>query len=141
MMMRLILGAALFTLALLYLGTSYAVAETAPQTEIVPLGYDNLALEKTTLPFYAPSDNTLPWAYVRGEVGNPAADYPVIIQIYDAHGSPVLFTQTAVDEDNRYEYQFRVRDVLQDGTVIKIFEGDYTVIVFKTVHQNDQTLV
>lgn len=103
-----------------------------PITEIIPLG-EGIGIEKTTLVFHAASDNTLPWGFVEGKIANHVADYPVIIQIYDHEGQPTHFAQTNVEEDGSYEYKFRVRNV-DDGQTINIFEGDYSVKIFKVVY-------
>lgn len=92
----------------------------------------SIVLEKKTIRMYIPIDNKLPWGFVEGKVANPAEGYPVIIQIYK-DGKPVHFAQTDVKEDGSYEYRFRVRNVDGDQ-VINIFQGDYTVRIFKTVY-------
>jgi len=58
-------------------------------------------------------------------------DHPVIIQIYK-EGKPVHFAQVPVNDDGTYQYRFRVLDVT-DNKTIRIFEGDYTVKIFKVV--------
>ncbi len=92
----------------------------------------SIVLEKKTIPMHIAADNTLPWGFVEGKVVNPVEGYPVIIQIYK-DGKPVHFAQTDVKEDGSYEYKFRVRNVDGDQ-VINIFQGDYTVKIFKTVY-------
>lgn len=92
----------------------------------------SIVLEKKTIPMHIATDNTLPWGFVEGKVVNPVEGYPVIIQIYK-DGKPVHFAQTDVKEDGSYEYKFRVRNVDGDQ-VINIFQGDYTVKIFKTVY-------
>lgn len=101
------------------------------ETSITPLG-ESVGLEKTIVPFHAPKQNKLPWGFVEGKIANPVEGYPVIIQIYK-DGEAIHFAQTDVKEDGTYEYKFRVRDVT-DGKVTKIFEGDYTVKIFKVVY-------
>lgn len=101
------------------------------ETSITPLG-ESIGLEKTIVPFHAPKQNKLPWGFVEGKIANPVEGYPVIIQIYK-DGEAIHFAQTDVKEDGTYEYKFRVRDVT-DGKVTKIFEGDYTVKIFKVVY-------
>ena len=68
------------------------------------------------------------------------ADYPVIIQIFDndeiVTGNSVgaiHFAQTSVNENGSYEYRFRVLDSEQ-GQTTKIFDGSYTVKIFKVVY-------
>lgn len=148
--MRLVVGAALLAAALALLGAPYAAAEggsqaackppmssaaqpeDGPRTTLSPIG-NGMAVERTVLQFYAPADNTLPWAYVRGAIANHVPDYPVIIQMYSSDGDPVHFAQVGVDEEGQYEYRFRVRDV-QGDAVINVFEGQYAVKIFKVVY-------
>jgi len=101
-------------------------------TEIIPLNGE-IGIEKTVLFLHAPADNKLPWGFVVGKIANHVPDYPVIIQIYDGDGKATHFAQTNVKEDGSYEYRFRVRNVDNDQ-VINIFEGDYTVKIFKVVY-------
>ena len=100
-------------------------------TEIMPID-DSLALEKTTLTMNIPSNNKLPFGFVEGKFNNAAVEYPVIIQIYKGKDA-YHFAQTDVKADGSYEYRFRVLDSNSDRT-IKIFEGDYTVKIFKVVN-------
>lgn len=100
----------------------------------------NIEIEKTVITFSVPEDNISPWGFVEGKIANPVPDYPVIIQFYDnddqINGNnlgAVHFAQIPVNEDGTYEYKFRVRNV--DGDEItNIFEGDYTVKIFKVVY-------
>jgi hypothetical protein len=100
-------------------------------TEIIPID-DSLALEKTTLTMNIPSNNKLPFGFVEGKITNAAVEYPVIIQIYKGNDA-YHFAQADVKADGSYEYRFRVLDSNSDRT-IKIFEGDYTVKIFKVVN-------
>jgi len=100
-------------------------------TEIMPIN-DSLAIEKTTLTMNVPSNNKLPFGFVEGKIKNAAIEYPVIIQIYKGNDA-YHFAQTDVKADGSYEYRFRVLDSNSERT-IKIFEGDYTVKIFKVVH-------
>jgi hypothetical protein len=100
-------------------------------TEIIPID-DTLALEKTTLTMNIPSNNKLPFGSVWGKINNAALDYPVIIQIYKGNDA-YHFAQTNVKADGSYEYRFRVLDSNSDR-IIKIFEGDYTVKIFKVIN-------
>lgn len=111
-------------------------SQTGITTTITPLD-DKLSIEKTMMTFVIPENNTLPWAFVEGMIENPAPDYPVIIQFFNEEGGddPMHVAQTDVDyDDGTYEYQFRVRDVdTQTGQIINVFEGTYTVKVFKVI--------
>ncbi|MCV0430450.1 hypothetical protein [Nitrosopumilus sp.] len=102
------------------------------QTETIPLN-GNIALEKTSLFFHTPEDNALPWAFVEGKIANHVEGYPVIIQIFQENDA-VHFAQTDVNSDGSYEYRFRVLSS-DNGVTSKIFDGDYSVKIFKVVHQ------
>ena len=109
------------------------------QTEITPIN-NSMGIEKTTLQMYISNDNKLPWGFVEGIISNHVADYPVIIQIFDNDEiitgnniGAVQFAQTPVNEDGSYEYKFRVLDSDQ-GKITKIFDGSYTVKIFKVVY-------
>lgn len=116
---------------------STSFAEPADtQTTITPID-SSTGLEKTVVPFHAPKENKLPWGFVEGKVANPVGGYPVIIQIYK-NGEAIHFAQTNVKKDGSYEYKFRVRDVTND-VVTKIFDGDYTVKIFKVVYLDKST--
>ena len=106
--------------------------DAAINTEIIPLNGE-IAIEKTILSLHASPDNTLPWGFVEGKIANHVSSYPVIIQIYNEDGDATHFAQTDVEEDGSYEYRFRVRNV-DNGEVINIFEGDYSVKIFKVVY-------
>ena len=110
-----------------------------PITEITPLN-GGIGIEKTVLFLHAPADNTLPWGFVEGKISHYVADYPVIIQIFDNNEiitgnsvGAVHFAQTPVNEDGSYEYKFRVLESNQ-GHITKIFDGSYTVKIFKVVY-------
>jgi len=94
-------------------------------------GQEITALDETVIPMSIPSDNSLPWGFVEGKVASHAHDSPVIIQIYKGN-EPVHFAQVPVNDDGTYQYRFRVLDVT-DGQETRIFDGDYTVKIFKTV--------
>ena len=106
----------------------------ADQTSQVIAENDDFKLLKTTIPMYIPSDNTLPWGAVYGQIKDHVDGYPVIIQIYK-NGDPVHFAQTDVSDDGSYEYKFRIRSVDGDK-VINVFEGYYDVKIFQTVKTN-----
>lgn len=117
--------------------TSFA-DEQESQTEIISID-GTIGIEKTTMSLFAPSDNTLPWGFVEGKILNHVSDYPVIIQIYDSEGDAVHFAQTNVEDDGSYEYRFRVLSI-NDNQIIKIFEGDYSVKIFKVIYLNSALL-
>lgn len=108
-------------------------------TEITPIN-NSMGIEKTTLQMYISKDNKLPWGFVEGKISNPVIDYPVIIQIFDNDEiikgnsvGAVHFAQTSVNEDGSYEYRFRVLDS-DHGQITRIFDGSYTVKIFKVVY-------
>ncbi|MFB5619532.1 MAG: hypothetical protein ACE5RC_00170 [Nitrosopumilus sp.] len=109
-----------------------------PQTEIISLG-GNIALEKSTIFFHSPEENSLPWAFVEGNIANHVEGYPVIIQIFKENDA-VHFAQTSVEQDGDYEYRFRVLNS-ENGVTNKIFDGDYLVKIFKVVYINQENLI
>ena len=123
--------------SLMSTSTSFA-DEQESQTEIIPID-GTIGIEKTTVSLFASSDNILPWGFVEGKIPNHVSDYPVIIQIYDSEGDAVHFAQTNVEDDGSYEYRFRVLSI-NDNQVIKIFEGDYSVKIFKVIYLNSALL-
>lgn len=138
-----ILGSSLFAVILLssLSITSISAEPQVSQTEIIPLDA-TIGLEKTTLTLNVPENNQLPWAFVEGKISNPVTEYPVIIQIYDNNASingnnvgAVHFAQTEINSDGSYEHKFRVADIAE-GKLVNIFEGDYTVKIFKVVYIN-----
>jgi len=87
-----------------------------------------------------PEDNTFPWGSVRGQASEFAERYPVIIQIFKDE-DPVHFAQVDVKGDGSFEYKFRIRDVdLKSGEVTNIFEGQYTVNIFKVIPNHDEKI-
>lgn len=109
-----------------------------PQTEIIPIN-SMIGLEKSTVFFHAPSSNTLPWGFVEGKVANHVEGYPVIIQIFK-NNHAVHFAQTDIGDDGIYEYKFRVLNS-DKGHTTKLFEGDYSVKIFKVVYLNQENLI
>jgi hypothetical protein len=109
-----------------------------PQTEYIPLN-GIIGIEKSSIMFHTPEDNSLPWGFVEGKIANPVAGYPVIIQIFK-NDEAVHFAQTDVNEDGSYEYKFRVLNIENDQTT-KIFDGDYYVTIFKVVYLDQGNLI
>jgi len=92
----------------------------------------DIQLEKSIVYMHIPTDNKLPFGCVWGTVTDAVPGYPVVVQIYQ-NGKPVYFAQVDVKSDGSYEHYFRIKSV--DGNnVINIFQGDYTVDIFKTVY-------
>jgi len=108
------------------------------QTEIISLG-GIIALEKSTIFFHSSEENSLPWAFVEGKIANHVEGYPVIIQIFKENDA-VHFAQTPVNSDGSYEYKFRVLNS-ENGIASKIFDGDYSVKIFKVVYLNQENLI
>jgi hypothetical protein len=109
-----------------------------PQTEITPLT-GMIGLEKSTIFFHSSEDNTLPWAYVEGKIVNHVEGYPVIIQIFKDNDA-VHFAQTDVNSNGNYEYKFRVLNS-ENGVSSKIFDGGYSVKIFKVVYMYQENLI
>jgi len=98
---------------------------------------EKISLEETITTMSVPENNKLPWGTVRGGADDIAERYPVIIQFYKGE-EPVHFAQVDVKGDGSYEYKFRVRNVdLETGEVVNIFEGQYTVKIYKVIPNSD----
>lgn len=98
---------------------------------------EKISLEETITTMSVPENNKLPWGTVRGGADDVAERYPVIIQFYKGE-EPVHFAQVDVKGDGSYEYKFRVRNVdLETGEVVNIFEGLYTVKIYKVIPNPD----
>lgn len=128
--------------------TGMVHANESSSTEVISLD-EETALEKTTLSLHVPEENSLPWAFVEGTVDNAAYGYPVIIQIVREGSEPISedgqnilpdahFAQVEVESDGSYEYKFRVFDKSKDDP--HIFEGMYTVTVFKVIEKPDTSI-
>ena len=94
----------------------------------------DVVLQKVVMNMNIPDNPKLPFGCVWGTVQNPAPGYPVEIEIFQ-NGKPVYVAQVDVKSDGSYEKYFRVIDVEKDKT-IHIFQGDYTIDVFKYVVKN-----
>ena len=94
---------------------------------------EEVSLQKTITTMSVPENNELPWGTVRGDASEYVERYPVIIQFYKGE-DPVHFAQVDVKGDGSYEYKFRVRNLdLDTGEVLNIFQGDYTVKIYKVI--------
>ncbi|QUC65079.1 hypothetical protein NsoK4_02075 [Nitrosopumilus sp. K4] len=121
---------------------SEIVAETqTPEntTTVTPIN-EEISLQKTITTMTVPEGNTLPWGSVRGSASEYVERYPVIIQFFDESEEMVHVAQVDVKGDGSYEYKFRVLNVDESGETEKIFDGQYTVMIFKVVPNQDQTI-
>ena len=108
-------------------------AETSQNSITVTPINEEVSMKKTITTMSIPQDNKLPWGAVKGAASDYVERYPVIIQFYKGE-DPVHFTQVDVKGDGSYEYKFRVRSVdTSTGQVVNIFEGDYTVKIFRVI--------
>jgi len=147
---KIILFAGIFVAMIFSFTTSFAFAHPhsgqimiddhthEPQTETIPLN-GVMALEKSTIFFHISEKNSLPWGFIEGNIANHVEGYPVIIQIFK-NDEAVHFAQTNVGQDGGYEYKFRVLNS-DNGLINKIFEGNYSVKIFKVVYLNPGNLI
>ena len=100
--------------------------------DVIPIN-EKVSLETTTTTLTVPENNTLPWGTVYGQASDVAERYPVIIQFYKGDEA-VHVAQIDTKGDGSYEYKFRVRNLdQQTGQFVDIFEGQYTVKIFKVI--------
>ena len=118
-------------------------AETSAETNqdsitVTPIN-DEISLRKTITTMNVPEDNKLPWGTIKGAASDYVERYPVIIQFYSDE-EPVHFAQVGVKGDGSFEYKFRVRNLnSQTGEFINVFEGEYTVKIFRVIpNTNDR---
>ena len=111
-----------------------------PQTEIIPLN-EMIGIEKSSIFLHAADarDNLLLQTFVEGSIANPVGGHPVIIQIFKDNDS-VHFAQTNVDQDGNYEFKFSVSNS-DSGITSKIFDGDYSVKIFKVVYLDHESVI
>ena len=94
---------------------------------------EEISLQKTVTTMSIPQDNKLPWGAVKGAASDYVERYPVIIQFYKGE-DPIHFAQVDVKGDGSYEYKFRVRNLdSSTGEFVNIFEGNYTVKIFRVI--------
>ena len=102
------------------------------QVSVTPIN-EKVSLETTITTLTVPENNTLPWGTVYGAASDVAERYPVIIQFYKGDEA-VHVAQIDTKGDGSYEYKFRVRNLdQQTGQFTDIFEGQYTVKIFKVI--------
>lgn len=125
----------LIFMALIILCSTLVVPSFAqPQTEIKEID-KGIGLEKTVATMTIPDDEKIRWGYVKGIISDPVERYPVIIQFFKGD-EPVHVAQVKVKGDSSFEYKFKVR-AMDGDNLIDIFEGEYTVKIFKVVHMKD----
>jgi hypothetical protein len=99
---------------------------------------ENLSLQETITTMNIPQDNKLPWGAVKGAATDYVEGFPIIIQIYKGE-DPVHFAQTDVNEDGSYEYKFRIKSLDSNtGEFVNVFEGDYTVKIFRVIPNTNE---
>lgn len=98
-------------------------------TNLVP--EDEVVMQKSAITMHIPHNPALPYGCVWGTVQNAAPGYPVEIEIYK-DSKPVYFAQANVTSEGSYEKYFRVANTI-NGHETNVFEGDYTVEIFKYV--------
>ena len=95
---------------------------------------DNTSIKKSTITLSIPANNTTPWGIIKGDVTDPAIGHPIIIQFFKSlDDSPVHIAQVNLNDDNTFEYKFRLFSI-DDGITTHFFLGDYFIKVFKTVN-------
>ncbi len=100
-------------------------------TNLVP--ESDVVMQKVVIPMHIPPNPKLPFGCVWGAVQNAAPGYPVEIEIYKGnYNKPIYVAQANVTSDGSYEKYFRVANTI-NGHETNIFEGDYTVEIFKYV--------
>ena len=99
----------------------------------------DVVMKKSVISMYIPPNPNLPFGCVWGTVQNAAPGYPVDIEIYKGNDNkPIYVAQTNVTSDGSYEKYFRVANTV-NGHETNIFEGQYTVEIFKYIVNSTAT--
>ncbi len=118
----------------------YTPNVSADSSEVVitsPIN-DEISLQKTIATMHIPEDRSLLWGKIKGDASDFVERYPVIIQFFKGE-EPVHVAQVKVKGDGSYEYKFKIRSTDQNtGEIVDIFEGEYTVKIFKVIHTKSQ---
>ncbi len=139
--LNLIFLAIIASIIIMAFPSEIVLAETSQSESvtITPIN-EEISLKKTVITMTVPEDNKLPWGSVKGEASDYVERYPVIIQFFKGE-DPVHFAQVDVKGDGSYEYKFRVRNIDNEtGEAVNIFEGQYTVKIFKVIHSQNTIL-
>jgi len=108
-------------------------------TTISPIN-EEISLKKTVIPMSIPDDNIFPWGSIRGQASENAERYPIIIQIFKGE-DPVHFAQVDARGDGSFEYKFRIKNIdSETGEMINIFQGEYTVNIFRVIPNIDESM-
>ena len=112
-------------------------AAVTNEITVTPIN-EKVSLETTITTLTVPENNTLPWGTVYGSASDVAERYPVIIQFYKGDEA-VHIAQIDTKGDGSYEYKFRVRNLdTQTGQFTDIFQGEYTVKIFKVIPNTNE---
>jgi len=118
--------------------TSNATATDTSEDITITQINDEISLQKTISTMRIPEDKSLSWGKVKGDASDYVERYPVIIQFFKGD-EPVHVAQVKVKGDGSYEYKFKIRNTDQNtGEIVDIFEGEYTVKIFKVIHTKSQ---
>jgi len=122
---------------LVILPNTLVQAVPSEKVTIIPIN-EKISLEKTSSTMVIPENKELSWGMVKGDPSDYVERYPVIIQFFKG-SDPVHVAQVKVKGDGSYEYKFKIRNTDQKtGEITDIFEGQYTVKIFKVIHNKSQ---
>lgn len=122
---------------ILLLYTPNVLADSSEVVITSPIN-EEISLQKTIATMYIPEDKSLSWGKVKGDASDYVERYPVIIQFFKGD-EPVHVAQVKVKGDGSYEYKFKIRNTDQNtGEIVDIFQGEYTVKIFKVIHTKSQ---
>lgn len=108
------------------------ISAVSNQITVTPINA-KVSLEKTITTMRIPENNKLPWGTINGQASDVVERYPIIIQFYQGEYL-IHIAQIDTKGDGSYEYKFRVRNLdLNTGEFVNIFEGDYTVEIYKVI--------
>lgn len=104
-----------------------------PQTTITKLN-DQSSVKTIITTLHIPKNNTFPFGLIKGNIANPTEGYPVILQIFKSlEEGPIHIAQIDLEEDNTFEYSFRILSI-DDGITTHHYQGDYLVKIIQVIN-------
>ena len=99
------------------------------------LGNDFMVIDNVTQNIYLSKD-----AICRLADRNMGVGFDQLLMIEPPYNPELDFHYRIFNADGSYEYKFRVLNS-ENGVTSKIFDGDYSVKIFKVVYLNQESLI
>lgn len=111
---------------------AFAIIDQFEKITVTPIN-DKISIQKTSAIMDIPKDKSLSWGFIKGKASDYVERYPVIIQFLKGE-QPIHVAQVKLKGDGSFEYKFKIRNTDKNtGEIMDIFEGKYTVKIFKVI--------